>query len=86
MLMGATLPAVSRYVRATPSGVAWLGFFYGGNILGAVIGALAAGFYLLRVYDLVTAALTAVALNAVVAVGGFPALQARSVCPAACGN
>ena len=71
MLMGATLPAVSRYVRATPSGVAWLGFFYGGNILGAVIGALAAGFYLLRVYDLVTAALTAVALNAVVAAGGF---------------
>ena len=71
MLMGATLPAVSRYVRATPSGVAWLGFFYGGNILGAVIGALAAGFYLLRVYDLTTAALTAVALNAVVAAGGF---------------
>jgi spermidine synthase len=71
MLMGATLPAISRYVEATPSGVAWLGFFYGGNILGAVIGCLGAGFYLLRLYDLTTAALVAVALNAVVAVCSF---------------
>jgi spermidine synthase len=71
MLMGATLPAISRYVKATPSGVAWLGFFYAGNILGAVIGCLGAGFYLLRVYDLTTAALTAVALNAIVAGAGF---------------
>jgi spermidine synthase len=67
MLMGATLPAISRYVEATPSGVAWLGFFYGGNILGAVIGCLAAGFYLLRMFDLTTASLVAVALNAIVA-------------------
>src|SRR5215510_16444487 len=71
MLMGATLPAISRYVEATPSGVAWLGFFYGGNILGAVIGCLAAGFYLLRVYDLTTASLVAVALNAIVASCSF---------------
>jgi spermidine synthase len=71
MLMGATLPAISRYVEATPSGVAWLGFFYGGNILGAVIGCLAAGFYLLREFDLTTASLTAVALNAIVASGAF---------------
>src|SRR5262245_9614631 len=71
MLMGATLPAISRYVEATQSGVAWLGFFYGGNILGAVIGCLAAGFYLLREYDVTTASLTAVALNAIVASVGF---------------
>jgi spermidine synthase len=71
ILMGATLPAISRYVEATPAGVAWLGFFYGGNIFGAVIGCLAAGFYLLRVYDLTTASLTAVALNAIVASSGF---------------
>src|SRR5262249_29933262 len=71
MLMGATLPAISRYVEATRSGVAWLGFFYGGNIFGAVIGCLSAGFYLLRVYDLTTASLTAAALNVIVAAGAF---------------
>ena len=71
MLMGATLPAISRYVKATPEGVAWLGFFYGGNIFGAVIGCLSAGFYLLRVYDLTTASLVAVALNAIVAGASF---------------
>ncbi|HVZ49987.1 MAG TPA: fused MFS/spermidine synthase [Gemmatimonadaceae bacterium] len=67
MMMGATLPAISRYVEATPAGVSWLGFFYGGNIAGAVVGCLAAGFYLLRLFNLTTAALTAVALNAIVA-------------------
>ena len=55
ILMGATLPAISRWVRATPDGVAWLGFFYGGNIAGGVIGSLVAGFYLLRVFDVATA-------------------------------
>src|SRR5688500_1627325 len=51
LLMGATLPAIARYVTATPSGVSWLGFFYGGNIVGAVFGTLLAGFYLLRNHD-----------------------------------
>src|SRR5712691_3010082 len=63
MLMGATLPAISRWVQTTPDGVAWLGFFYGGNIAGAVIGSLVAGFYLLRVFDVATATLTAVMIN-----------------------
>ena len=48
ILMGATLPAVARWVEATPSGVSWLGYFYGGNLAGAVVGSLLAGFYLLR--------------------------------------
>ena len=52
MLMGATLPAMARWVETTPQGVSWLGFFYGGNIAGAVIGSLLAGFYLLRVHDM----------------------------------
>src|ERR1041384_5935674 len=52
LLMGATLPAVARFVEATPQGVSWLGFFYGGNIAGAVFGSLLAGFYLLRLYDM----------------------------------
>jgi spermidine synthase len=67
LMMGATLPAISRWVEATPRGVAWLGFFYGGNIAGAVIGCLLAGFYLLRVFDMTIATLVAVALNALVA-------------------
>jgi spermidine synthase len=68
MLMGATLPAMSRYVETTPQGVSWLGFFYGGNTCGAVVGSLLAGFYLLRVYDLAIATYVAVALNVLVAV------------------
>jgi spermidine synthase len=67
VLMGATLPAVARLVESTPAGVSWLGFFYGGNIAGAVIGSLVAGFYLLRVYDMATASYVAVAINAAVA-------------------
>ena len=49
LLMGATLPAIARWVETTPAGVSWLGFFYGSNIAGAVFGCLLAGFYLLRV-------------------------------------
>ena len=66
-LMGATLPAISRWVETTPRGVSWLGFFYGGNIGGAVIGSLLAGFYLLRVHDISIATFVAVGLNAAVA-------------------
>ena len=67
LLMGATLPAIARWVESGPLGVSWLGFFYGGNIAGAVLGCLLAGFYLLRVYDVATATYVAVALNATVA-------------------
>jgi spermidine synthase len=63
ILMGATLPAVANWVQAQPHGVAWLGFCYAANIGGAVIGSLAAGFYLLRVYDVYVATFVAVALN-----------------------
>jgi spermidine synthase len=51
--------------------VAWLGYFYGGNIGGAVIGSLLAGFYLLRVYDMAIATYVAVALNVTVAAIGL---------------
>ena len=67
LLMGATLPAMARWVKTTPEGVSWLGFFYGGNIAGAVIGSLTAGFYLLRVHDMLVATFAAVALNVLVA-------------------
>jgi spermidine synthase len=71
MMMGATLPAASRFVKSTPEGVAWLGFFYGGNTFGAVLGTLLAGFYLLRVFDSAVATYAAVGLNAAVAIVGM---------------
>jgi spermidine synthase len=67
VLMGATLPALARWVESTPRGASWLGFFYAGNTAGAVVGSLVAGFYLLRVYDMVTATYVAVGINAAVA-------------------
>ena len=77
MMMGATLPAVSRWVEMSPRGVSWLGTFYGGNTLGAVFGCLLAGFYLLRVHDMHAATFVAVALNAAVAAGAFALARAR---------
>jgi spermidine synthase len=70
-MMGATLPAMSRWVRLTPRGVSWLGYFYGANTLGAVLGCLLSGFYLLRVLNMPLASLVAVALNVTVAVGAL---------------
>jgi spermidine synthase len=71
ILMGATLPAIARWVSASADGVAWLGFFYGGNILGAVFGCLLAGFYLLRVYDMAFATYCAAGVNLAVAIIAF---------------
>src|SRR5450432_2416632 len=67
ILMGATLPAMARRIESTPHGVSWLGFFYGGNIAGAVFGCLLAGFYLLRVHDSEVATFVAAAINGTVA-------------------
>jgi spermidine synthase len=69
--MGATLPAIARWVETTPAGVAWLGFFYGGNIAGAVLGCLLAGFYLLRDHDMAFATYVAVVIDIAVAVAGL---------------
>ena len=77
VLMGATLPAISRWLKATPRGISWLGFFYGGNTVGAVFGCLLAGFYLLRVHDMATATWVAAAINLSAATLGF-ALAVRA--------
>jgi spermidine synthase len=71
LLMGATLPAVARWVESTPQGISWLGFFYGGNNAGAVAGSLVAGFYLLRLHDMATATYVAAAINATMAALAF---------------
>jgi spermidine synthase len=71
ILMGATLPAISRWVETTPRGVSWMGFFYGGNIFGAVAGCLLAGFYLLRVFDIAIATYVALGVNLIVALSAI---------------
>ena len=65
--MGATLPAIARWIKATPEGIAWWGFLYGGNTAGAVFGCLLSGFYLLRVFNMATTTYIGVAINLAVA-------------------
>ncbi len=67
LMMGATLPAISRWIEESPQAASWWGFFYGGNIAGGVFGCLLAGFYLLRLFDLATASYVAAAINIAVA-------------------
>jgi spermidine synthase len=71
ILMGASLPAIVRWIEATPAGVAWWGVLYGGNTLGAVLGCLVAGFYLLRVYDMAVTTYAAAGINLIVALISF---------------
>jgi spermidine synthase len=83
LLMGATLPALSRQIGArqidtTENGVSWLGFFYCANIAGAVLGCLLSGFYLLRNYDVYVATYTAIAIN--LSMAGF-ALALAGIIP-----
>ena len=66
ILMGATLPAIARWLESTPRGISWLGLFYGGNTAGAVVGCLLAGFVFLRLYDVAVATYVAVGINLVV--------------------
>ena len=67
ILMGASLPAIVRGIEATPRGVSWWALLYGSNTAGAVFGCLLAGFYLLRIYNMATAAFVAAAINMLVA-------------------
>jgi spermidine synthase len=71
ILMGASLPAISRSVQTTPKGISWLGLLYSSNVAGAIAGCVLAGFYLLRVHDMAVATYAASAINAAVAVVAF---------------
>ena len=82
LLMGATLPAVARFVESTPEGVSWMGFFYGGNIAGAVVGCIVAGFFLLRLFDMHTATYAAAGINVLVSVIGLILANRSSHLPA----
>ncbi|MGA2724880.1 MAG: fused MFS/spermidine synthase [Bryobacteraceae bacterium] len=85
VLMGASLPAIVRWVESTPRGVSWWGLLYGGNTVGAVFGCLFAGFYLLRIYNTATATYVAAAINVIVAAMSF-GLAARTPAHAAAGG
>ena len=63
VLMGATLPAISRWSGATREGTSDVGLLYMANIAGGAMGTLVAGFYLLRVYDVHVASAVAVTIN-----------------------
>ncbi|MBE0567379.1 MAG: fused MFS/spermidine synthase [Krumholzibacteria bacterium] len=66
-LMGATLPVLARYARASGAGLAQhLSFLYALNTLGAVSGAVAAGFLLLPRFGATRTLLVAVAVNILV--------------------
>src|ERR1017187_3010868 len=71
VLMGASLPAIVRWLKSTPNGVSWYGLLYGGNTAGAVLGCLLAGFYLLRLYNMSVATYAAAAINVAVALASF---------------
>lgn len=87
ILMGASLPIIVQWIEASPSGVAWWGMLYGANTVGAVFGALFAGFYLLRLYDVVVATFAAVLINLAIAAVSYLAAartgeHVRSTAPA----
>jgi spermidine synthase len=77
ILMGASLPAIVRWVKENPTGEesegvratgpAWWGMLYAANTFGAVSGCLFAGFYLLRIYDTAVGTYAAAAINLAVA-------------------
>ena len=71
MLMGATLPAIARWLDTSTAGMQRLGHFYVANLVGAVCGTVLAGFWLMPVYDLVVTTGVAVAINVLVALVAF---------------
>lgn len=72
LLMGGTLPAAVRAVESAEDvGRARMGFLYGANTLGAVLGAIAANFVFLEVLGTRRTIWSAAALNLAVALYAF---------------
>jgi spermidine synthase len=71
MLMGATLPIISRMSVTSRAAISPLSIIYSANTLGAMLGALAAGFFLLRIFDTITASCVAAGLNVLLALVGL---------------
>lgn len=87
VLMGGTLPALTRHVGRTLERFgADLGHLYGANLAGGVVGSLAAGFLLIRYFGVRGAATTAVIGNLAVGAlalwsAGWGAKPASAVAP-----
>jgi spermidine synthase len=71
VFMGGSFPAIVRTIHQRPGFDSWWAVLYGTNTAGAVGGCLLAAFYLLRVYNMATAAWVAVGLNLTIAVLSF---------------
>jgi spermidine synthase len=70
-LMGGTLPVLSRFISRRREKLRnHLSFLYGFNTFGAVLGATAAGFFLLRLYSVSTTFFIAIT-NASIALSAF---------------
>jgi spermidine synthase len=77
ILMGGTLPVLARFAAVRPEELRGrLSFLYGFNTLGAVAGAVAAGFFVLRLYAVSTALYLAVGANVLIGIASL-ALQRR---------
>ncbi len=81
ILMGATLPAIARWVRSTPVGLSRMGLFYGMNTLGAVLGCFVAGFLLLPQTDIIYASYVAAAINGIVALAAWSLANSMAYVP-----
>lgn len=78
ILMGGTLPVLTRFVSAQPKDLrVHLPFLYGLNTLGAVSGAVAGGFFLLRFYTVSETMYIAILINASIGISAM-LLQKRA--------
>ncbi len=83
-LMGGTLPVLSRFVSNQPKDLrSYLSFLYGVNTFGAVLGAAAGGFFLLRFYTVRTTLQVAILSNALI---GLTALLLQGRAASALGS
>ena len=67
ILMGATLPALSRWIKADDRQVSSISQLYASNIIGAVLGAFGAAFFLMPRLEFLGANMAAVVLNGCIA-------------------
>ena len=82
VLMGGTLPLLARCVARGPTSLSRpLAFLYGLNTLGAVAGALLAGFVLLRISSVSVTLDAAVAVNVLIGILSLSQSTARSAVP-----